>query len=787
MSFNRFHLSVLLIFLMVPLLQISAQTDGLTEYTIGGISITGNRLYDSKTIISYSGLKLGQTITIPSDETRDAISKLWKLGLFSDIKLSVDRKVGSEVFLIIQVEELPRVEQIMIEGNDHFSNEEIMENVDIVSGEVANPQKLKDIEFNITEAYHKDGYPLADVTVEQLLSASNEARVIIKINEGNRLTVRNVKFEGNDRISSDDLYSAMDNTTVKSWWKFWDRARFDKEGFINDLKLIEDFYKTKGFKDAIVLGHELKVTPDGEDVDLIIKIDEGQQYRINSINISGNELYNDSLLLERIDMKKGDIYDIKKLRENIYGNESETDINSLYLDNGYLAFQVEINEEVVGGNKVDINLKVTENNQFRFGLVNFQGNDKTRDKVLRREAYTVPGRYFRKTDVIRTLQQIAALNYFNPEKLTQDIQFASDSTVNITYVVEERSSDQFNASIGYSGSFGITGALGLTFNNFDITRPFSGGAGQILNFNWQFGEGGTFRTFNIGFTEPWLFDTPTLLGVSLFDTRQNFNNLDIRETGAQLSTGRRFTFPDDFFRGDWAIKFQRTDTKEGAGFYEEGIRTQFSLRQTISRSTVFDPVFPTTGTKVSNTTELSGGPFLPGNTEFIKNVFIAEAYTPLFRDTKFVLFSSFNFSFINSISADKYLPPNEVFFMGGNGLTYNTIALRGYDDRGVGPKNANLTPIGGRVALKYEIELRYPLSLDPIPIFVVAFAEAGNIWSDFAKTNPFDLRRSVGFGTRLLLPAVGLIGFDFGYGFDREIVDRKPPSWLFHFQFGRGF
>lgn len=766
---------------------VSAQVEGLPEYTIISINTTGNRLYDTRTIVSYSGLKPGQTITIPSDETRDAISKLWNLGLFSDIKLFVERKIGNEVYLVIQVEELPRVESIVVDGNDHFSNREILDKINLVPGEVANPQKLKDIEYTLLAAYQTDGYPLATVNVDPLISANNEARVRIRINEGNRLTVRRVTFEGNRNVKSSDLYGAMDNTSIKRWWKFWDGARFDKAGFESDLKLIEDYYKERGFRDAVIVSHDLKVSPTGDDVELVIKVDEGQRYRINNVNITGNELYNDSLFLERLDIRRGDIYNIKKIQENIYGNSSETDINSLYLDNGYLGFQIEIDEKVVDGNKIDLTLNVKENNQFRFEMVNFQGNDKTRDKVLRREAYTIPGRYFRKSDVIRTLQNLAALNFFNPEKLTQDIQLSSDSTVNITYIVEERSSDQFNASVGYSGSFGVTGALGLTFNNFDITKPFSGGAGQILNFNWQFGEGGTFRTFNIGFTEPWLFDTPTLLGVSLFDTRQNFNNLDIRESGGQISFGRRFKFPDDFFRGDWSAKFQQTDTKSGAGFYEEGLRTQISLRQTISRSTVFDPVFPTSGTKIANTTELSGGPLLPGNTEYIKNIFVAEAYTPLFRDQRIVLFSGFNFSFINSIAADKYLPPNEVFFMGGNGLTYNTIPLRGYEDRAIGPRNSTGNPIGGRVALKYEVELRYPLSLDPIPIFIVAFAEAGNIWSDFAKTNPFDLRRSVGFGTRLLLPAVGLIGFDFGYGFDREAVEGIPPKWLFHFQFGRGF
>jgi outer membrane protein insertion porin family len=379
------------------------------------------------------------------------------------------------------------------------------------------------------------------------------------------------------------------------------------------------------------------------------------------------------------------------------------------------------------------------------------------------------------------------LNYFNPEKLNQQITPENDSVVNIKYIVEERSSDQFNASIGYSGSFGITGSLGLTFNNFDISAPFRGGAGQILNFNWSFGTGGTFRTFELGFQEPWLFNQPTQFGFRIFDTRQNYDNLDLKERGASVNIGRRFKFPDDYFRGDWTLKFQETDVLDGDDFYQEGKRNQFSITQVISRSTVFEPLFPASGTRISNSTELSGGPFLPGNTDFVKNIFSAEAFTPLTRDRKLVLYNNFVFSFINSFANDKYVPPNEVFFMGGNGLTYNTQALRGYDDRSVGPVNQFGSPIGGLVAAKYGLELRYSLSMDPLPIFLLTFIEAGNVWSRIDKTDPFDLRRSVGIGTRLMLPAVGIVGFDFAYGFDRKIVDGEDPKWLFHFQFGRGF
>ncbi|MEO6694850.1 MAG: outer membrane protein assembly factor BamA [Ignavibacteria bacterium] len=766
---------------------IYSQDEGPATYRIASINTKGNKNYETNTIISYSGINVGQEISIPSDESREILNRLWNIGIFSDVKMYIEKKFGNDIYLVIEVEELPRVESIEITGNDEISKEDLKDKINLVAGEVVSEQKLKDIEYNLEKHYADEGYGLAEVKVDKLISANNEARIRVKIKEGKELTVRKIEFEGNKNVSSADLKGAMDETTEKVWWKFWDGSTFDKKKFDADKKLIEELYREKGYKDAVILEDDLNILSSKEDVRIKIKVDEGKKYYINNVKFEGNKLYDEAILKGRLGFKPGNVFNTKKLQANIYGNETESDLSSLYLDHGYLSFNADIEEIPVDDNKIDLVIKINEGNPFRFGLVGLEGNDKTKDKVLRRELYTMPGDYFNKSNIKRSMQQLAALNYFNPEKLSQDISLSNDSTVNMKYLVEEKSSDQFNASIGYSGSFGITGALGLTFNNFDISQPFSGGAGQILTFNWTFGTGGTYRTFDIGFQEPWLFDTPTQLGFNIFDTRQNYSNLDLKETGASVNLGRRFKFPDDYFRGDWTLKFQRTNVIDGDDFYQEGIRSQFSVRQVISRSSVFEPVFPTAGTKVSNSTELSGGPFLPGSVEFIKNIFSAEAYSPLTINRKLVLFTNFQFSFINSFAKDKYLPPTETFFMGGNGLTYNTISLRGYDDRSIGPNNTSGNPIGGRVAAKYGLELRYSLSQDPLPIFVLAFAEAGNVWADISKTDPFDLRRSVGLGTRLILPAVGLVGFDFGYGFDRRIVDGKPPKWQFHFQFGRGF
>ncbi len=778
--------TILFLYLFSAGLSLS-QDDGLAQYRIANITVKGNKTYESGTIVSYSGLNQGEEINIPSDETREAINRLWNIGIFSDVQIYVEKKFGRDAYLVIAVEELPRVESVEIQGNDEFSGDEIKEKMGLTIGEVVSEQKLKDIAYNLKLDYQEEGYALAEVDVDKLISSNNEARIRVKIKEGNELTVNKIIIEGNKGLDDDEVKGSMEETSEKTWWKVWDGASYDKEKFKQDKKKIEEYYRERGYKDAVVVFDRLDVLPGGEDVNIIIKVDEGKRYTIGDINIEGNTIYDDGMILQRLDLRQGDVYNSKKLSENLYGNEAETDISALYLDNGYLSYNADVEEKSRGDNRVDLNIRINEGSQFKFGLVSFEGNDKTKERVMRRELYTRPGDFFSRSSIKRSLQQLGALNYFNPEKLNQEIVPQNDSVVNIKYIVEERSSDQFNASVGYSGSFGITGSLGLTFNNFDIAAPFQGGAGQILNFNWTFGTGGTFRTFELGFQEPWLFNEPTQFGFNIFDTRQNYDNLDLKERGASVNIGRRFKFPDDYFRGDWTFKFQETDVLDGDDYYQEGKRNQFSITQTISRSTVFEPLFPASGTRISNSTELSGGPFLPGNTDFIKNVFAAEAFTPLTRDRKLVLYNNFTFSFINSFAKDKYVPPNEVFFMGGNGLTYNTQALRGYEDRSVGPTNQFGSPIGGLVSSKFGLELRYSLSMDPLPIFLLTFLEAGNVWSGIDKTDPFDLRRSFGVGTRLMLPAVGIVGFDFAYGFDRKIVDGESPGWLFHFQFGRGF
>lgn len=441
---------------------------------------------------------------------------------------------------------------------------------------------------------------------------------------------------------------------------------------------------------------------------------------------------------------------------------------------------------------LDAIIHVYERNKFLIGKVDIKGNTKTKDFVIRRELYTRPGDYFNRAAVIRSLRQLSQLNYFNPEKIKPEPHPESDNkTVDLSYEVEEKSSDNVNASVGYSQAYGVTGALGFTINNFSLANPLEGGAGQILDFQWQFGEGSRYRTFSLGFTEPWLYGTPTTLGVSLYDTRQSYI-ADYQQTGISLRFGRsHIKWLDDFMRVDYTFRFQDNDVHDNLGnpYYRVGKTTQFAVNQTITRNSTDSPIFPTTGSIVSLSTDISGGPLLPGTVDYHKWLFNADWFTPLFGSSRMVLYASTNFGYINGFTSDTTIPPIEYFYMGGTGLGYiATIPLRGYDDQSIGDRNASGTIIPGRVMVKHTAELRLALTLNPIPIYILGFAEAGNSYQDFSHADIFQLKRSYGFGARLLINPIGLVGFDYGYGVDPIYPNLSEPSgWHFHFQFGKGF
>ena len=821
-----------LIILLISFVEVYPQTQKV-NYRILGITVTGNKSADANLVIANSGLKVGDEISVPGDQTNNAIKHLWNLGIFEDVQLLIEKKVDDGIFLQIAVKEYPRLEKIVFKGNDEVSTDDLNKKITIVRGQTLKPQEIIRIKNKIQSIYDDDGYLNAVIdpefysffradtvdkqvnivwrdekdlskeyttnydldkasSINSISRIKDRTLVVFNIDEGNEVTIRNIIFHGNQAFDDGDLKGQFDDTKEAKWWKFWSSAKFKKDKFEKDKELLTKYYRKNGYRDFAILSDSIIYSPDKKHLDIVINVYEGPQYKIRNITWEGNTVYTAAQLNERLGFKKGDIFDYEKFNQNLHYNEKQTDASSLYQDNGYLGFQLDESEQKVGKDSVDIRIKVNEGNRFKIGKVEITGNDKTKDKVIRRELYTVPGSYFSRAFILRSIQQLANLNYFNVEDLYKtgiDYRPANDSTVNLIYKVEEKSSDYLNASVGYSGAFGFSGAIGFTLSNFALDKPFRMGGGQVLNFNWQFGVGNFYRTFSLGFTEPWFMDTPTSLGFDLFDTRQQYI-YDMSQTGLTLRAGRRLSWPDDYFYIQGMFRFQYNDVIDGQGFYATGLTRQYTVGATISRVDIDDPIFPTRGSRVSLDGQLSGGPFLPGNLNYYKLNFKSEWYKSLFNNNRFVLYTSSEFGYIGTLDTDSRLKinPFEFFYMGGTGLIIATTSLRGYEDRSLGmrdPTTGNV--LGSSVMTKFTTEFRVALAREPIPIYLLAFLEAGNVYYDINSTNLFDLKRSAGVGARILLNPIGLIGFDYGYGFDRRSVDGQNPQWIFHFQFGRGF
>jgi len=803
-----------------------------TTYKILGVSVEGNKSSDANTIIVSAGLKVGDEIQVPGDKTINAIKNLWALNIFSDVQILIDKQIGEGAFLLIKVLEHPRLEKVVLEGNDEVDSDDIEKKINFLRGSILKPQEVAKLIQRINSLYEEEGYfntiisakyykyfsadtidadifvrwqntiDLAEeYEVEYSGSEAKSSNLInkikerlllkLEIKEGDEVSVREISFNNNEAFDDGDLKGEMDETSETKWWKFWGGGKFDPKNFQKDKELILNYYKKNGYRDAEILSDSLIYSDNKKDLKIVMEVYEGPQYKIRNINWEGNTVYPSFALNERLDLAPGDVYNLEKFEQNLRGNEKQADVSALYLDNGYLTFNLQTRETKVGEDSIDISIRVEERNQFKIGKVDVFGNDKTKEKVIRRELYSIPGDYFNRGLLFRSVQNLANLQYFNveqlygPEGITTKL--SSDSTVDVGFKVSEKSSDYLNASVGYSGSFGFSGAVGVTLTNFSIAEPFSLGGGQVLSFNWQFGVGSLYRTFTLGFTEPWMFDTPTSVGVEVFDTRQQYV-YDLRQSGGTLRVGRRLKWPDDFFYIQGRVKYQYNNVINGGNYYREGKTNQLSLGAMISRKNIDNPIFPSTGSSLLLDMELTGGPFLPGNVDYLKIGFTTEWYRRLFNSNRLVLYTIADIGYIDEIVSGTPIQPFEFYYMGGNGLVIATTSLRGYDDRTVGPINpATGSVIGGRVMAKVGAELRLAVTLEPIPLYLLAFAEAGNVFENFQKTDIFDLRRSVGFGARILINPIGLIGFDLGYGFDRKITDGEEPTWLFHFQFGKGF
>lgn len=775
--FNKALFLIVMTFVFAATLgsSVYAQVPQKRNIKLISLTVEGNETADANFIKLNSGLTENENIT--GEDIQKAIKQLWSLNMFSDIEVVLEKELTTGVYLTIKVKEYPRLERVELEGNKKIKKKDIEKQLDFYRGQVLSPLEAKKAEKKIKKLYEEKGYLLATVQSDVRDGTVKNRKVLrLKIKEGNKVQIEGISFEGNRSFKDKKLRKQLKDTKENGFW-FFGGGDFDREKYQEDLKNLIAFYRKEGFRDAEVLKDSIYYGPQKKDMYIKIWVDEGRRYYFGDITWEGNKLYTDEQLYSYLDFKKGDLYNKEKVDKAVFEK-----IGSLYYDAGYIYAGITPQEIPVGEDTVNVHFRVVEGNAVKIRKINIAGNTKTKEKVIRRELRIHPGDTFSREALIRSQRDIFILNYF--ADVRPDVRPVNDDYVDILLDVEEKSTDTANMSAGFSERDKLIGSIGVTMNNFL-------GNGQTVSFDWNFGR--AFRSFQLGFTEPWFMDSPTLVGISLFDIKRDsrFIGYDQRSQGGSIRLGRRLRWPDNFFRIDWIYRIDRTDLSNFSQTIRDinpsGIVTQdwplttSGLTQIITRNSLDRPEFPTSGSRFSLSTELTGGP-LGGNVSFHKHILQNEWFSPAFLN--FVLFNSFQAGYVEGFGNDRSnIPFLELFFMGGEGLS-RSISLRGYDD----PLSGSVTTDGGKVMFKYTTELRFPISPNPT-IFGLFFAEAGNTWPSLSRTDIFDLRRSVGLGLRIFMPMLGIIGFDYAYGFDNidRITGNKFGKWKPHFVFGRSF
>ncbi len=782
-----------------------------TTFQVKSIAFTGLYSLSPSELAKSLPLKATDAITIPGPEITRAIEYLWNQNIFSDIKVEQELIGNNQVRLNFILTELPILQEVTFKGNDKLNTRKLTSLADLKPGTPITQQSMLNARNSILRAYEEKGYLRAEVKTELKELGTNRVAAIFSIDENQKVVIENIRFHGNENFSDGKLRGTFKETSQNAWWKkIFGQPKLDTRAYEEDKELLVNFYRNHGFRDMKILRDSISYTKNRKGLMLDIFVEEGPIYHIRNITWHGNtkDFATNEILDNVFGFSTGDVYNAAKIQEQLNFSQDNRDVGSLYLDRGYLSFRSRLEEQVIPPDSVDLDIHIREGEQYRINKVDITGNTKTKDHVIRRELRTVPGDMFSRQNVVRSVREISMLNYFAPEETRPDINPRdTDNTVDITYSVTEKQTDTFNASVGYSGNIGFTGALGVTFNNFSLQDLFSGeswdplphGDGQKLGFQWQFGDE-SYRNISLNFQEPWAWGTPTSIGFTVFNSQRDYDddlydNDDtddedniIKQTGASINIGRRLTWPDDYFAINWKLKYLHTEGElvsfvESQNLPDEA--DEFSVTQTITRNSIDNPIYPRRGSKNSISTQLAGG-ILPGTVDFYKFIGKSSWYFPLPGD--FVVNLSTDHGYLGTFSDDDYFPYTESFYMGGSGLsTLPTVPMRGYDDRSLGDPDNNTSLYSGRVYSKFTTELRYPITLSPTAsVYALAFAEAGNLWADPDDFSYNDLKRTAGLGLRLYLPIIGLVGLDYGYGFDSvQSDDADNQGWKFIFSFGQ--
>ena len=788
------------------------------NYTVGGIDIEGTKFLDHKTLIQLSGIEVGDNISIPGEEVTLAVEKMWDQGLFSDVQIKVKNIQGSTIFLTFYLEERARLSKFKFTGVKKSDIDELRDRIKLVRGKIITENLISNTRRIIKDYFVEKGFLniTIDVTQEKDPNSINHVILGFDIDKAEKVKIASIEFEGNEMISDKKLRRLMKDTKVKKAFRIFKASKFLDEAYKVDQNNIIAKYNEKGHRDAKIVSDSIWNDEEGN-LAIKIKLKEGNPYYFGDITFVGNTKYSNQELKNLVGIEAGDIFDQNVLDTRVLGSPDSRDIHSQYLDNGYLFSQVNPVEIEVRNDTIGLEVRIYEGTQARVNKVTVTGNTKTNDHVIIREIRTKPGDLFNRSLIMRSNRELATLGYFNPEKLDIDVKpDAKNGTVDLNYIVEEKASDQIELQGGW-GANRIIGTFRLTFTNFSAKNilnkeywtPLPSGDGQRLSLSAS-SNGLQYQSYNISFTEPWLGGKkPNALSVGFYHSitsnglpTDDPNRGFFKVTGLSLGLGKRLKWPDDFFTIYRNLNFKKYDVNNYSfGNFDEGDFYNISYSFVLGRNSVDQPMFPRRGSNMklsiqvtppyslmdgindySNMSESEKNRWV----EYHKWNFGANWFSSLAN--KLVLKTNLEFGVIGKYNSDRVLSQFERFYLGGDGLSgyaldgREVVALRGYS-------NNSLSASTGSIAYnKYTMELRYALSLNPqSPIYILTFLEAGNAWSQFKQFNPFEIKRSAGFGVRITIPMMGIMGVDWGYGYDDIPSDPNANKGQFHFSINQQF
>jgi len=816
------------------------------KYIIEDITVTGDTHFSPQTVVSFSGLRKGQEINIPGEKIAKAIKKLWGTNLFSSIDIYLSKTEGNLAYLEIELFDLPELQNVIIEGVKKNKKETIIKENKLNPGVKVTENLITTTKNYLTNTYRKKGFlnALVDIKTEEVIDSIKKSRVnmFINIDKKDKVKIKDITFVGNEKLSDKKLQKAMKNTKERKFLRIFKRSKYIKADYKEDLTSVIDKYKENGYRDARILSDSIIYNGDNT-ISLNINLEEGEQYKFGKIDFVGNSVYTDEQLARVLKIKEGSTYNGVELRRRIMDETKPdaADLTNLYQNNGYLFSSINPVEVSADGNVIDLEIRITEGKPAYFNKVSVSGNDRTNDHVIYRELRTKPGELYSKQNVIRTLRELGQLGYFDVQQLNPNMKNFNpvDGTVDIEYEVVESGSSQIELQGGYGGG-GFIGTLGLSFNNFsmrnifnkDAYKPVPMGDGQSVALRLQASR--YFQTYSFSFVEPWLGGKrPLQFSTSISHTKQFLYNSITQDadkdkrfniTGISVGLSKRLTVPDDYFQLSQAIGFQHYDLKNyntGLFTFGNGYSNNLSYTIGLSRNNTFsDPIYPMGGSKFSITAKMSLPYSLfdnvdykalkeerdsldPDDTqdaariseidqkrykwlEFYKINFKGDWYTRIID--KLVIKSGLEFGFLGAYNNDRGIIPFERYFVGGDGLANysldgrDIVQLRGYPNQSLSSSD------GGTIYNKFSLELRYPITLgQQAKIYGLTFIEGGASFDSFRDYNPFNISRSAGLGLRIFMPAFGLLGIDFGYGFDPVPGTTTKNGWETHFIIGQQF